>query len=290
VVAPRLGPVIEPPPSLWVLTGMSGAGKATALAALAGAGVDCTDNLPVGLLGEMAMLPRRRPAVAVIDARQGEAVQGAVIPAGTRILFLDARDEVLVRRQADSTVPHPCASAGSGRAAVDAERELLGDLRAEAEAVVDTSELGRRELAQAVLDVVRPGEGVAPDQLVCTVSSFGFKYGPQLDADWVVDTRFLINPFWEPELRPLTGLDDLVHEYVMANEDARELVDRLAALLGWMAGRATARGRTRVHVAVGCTGGRHRSVVVANALAEQLRGGGLAVVLRHRDVLRPDPR
>jgi RNase adapter protein RapZ len=278
-------------PRVWVVSGLSGAGKATAMAALARHGVDTVDNLPAALLDAYVGLPRRRPAAAVVDARDAEGLRALDRVAGASVLFLDARDEVLLRRLSESTAPHPVAGAGGIPAALAAERELLGGLRSIADVVIDTSDLTAEALAARVVEVVEPpvaGDGRAP--MVCTVSSFGFKYGPPLEADWVVDARFLRNPFWEPALRPLTGLDPAVRDFVWEQSVAREFVDRLVALLTWTLERAADAGRTRLHLGVGCTGGRHRSVVLACAVAERLAEEGVPVLLRHRDVERPDPR
>lgn len=272
---------------VWILTGLSGAGKATALAALEREGVRCIDNLPAELAASLG--DGDAPVVAVVDARQGEALRGFVPPAGMRVLFLDARDDVLVRRLADSTRPHPCAAEGTGPAAVAAERRLLEGMRAAADAVVDTSSLDAAECGRRVVAAILP-EGAAGSGFALTLSSFGFKYGPQPEADWVIDARLLSNPFWEPELRPLTGLDPAVRAHVLDHPPGAEFVDRLAVLLRWTVDHMAARHRVRLHVAVGCTGGRHRSVVVATELAGRLRGEGVAVTLRHRDVERPDPR
>jgi UPF0042 nucleotide-binding protein len=272
---------------VWILTGLSGAGKTTALAALERRGARCIDNLPVELAA--GLRGGRAPVVAVVDARQGEAVRGFVPADGARVLFLDARDEVLVRRLADSTRPHPCAGAGVGPAAVAAERRLLEGMRAAADVVVDSSALAPEELGARVVEAVLP-EGAGAAELLLTVSSFGFKYGPQPEADWVIDARLLHNPFWDPELRPLTGLDAAVRAAVLDHPPGAEFVDRLAGLLRWTVDGMAQRRRTRLHVAVGCTGGRHRSVVVACELAGRLRAEGVTVVLRHRDVERPDPR
>jgi RNase adapter protein RapZ len=275
------------PGQVWILSGLSGAGKATALAALERHGVRCIDNLPAELAG--ALRAGDGPVVAVVDARQGEALPGFVPAPGVRVLFLDARDEVLVRRLADSTRPHPCARAGIGLAAVTAERRVLEPLRAAADVVVDTSALDAAGLGVRVVATVAAPDGAAPD-VVLTLSSFGYKYGVQMEADWVVDARILRNPFWEPALRPLTGLDPAVRAHVLDHPPAPELLDRLSGLLRWTVEEMAGRRRTRLHVAVGCTGGRHRSVVVATELADRLRGEGVTVVLRHRDVERPDPR
>lgn len=280
----------DPLAPVWVVTGLSGAGKATALTALARAGVDTVDNLPATLLESFVGLTRERPAAAVVDARHADGLRALERVAGASVLFLDARDEVLLRRLSESTRPHPTAGAGSLPAAVAAERELLGGLRAIADVVVDTSDLTAEELGRRVVEAVGPPTAEGPGAMVCTVSSFGFKFGPPVEAEWVVDARFLRNPFWEPELRPLTGLDAPVHDFVWDQPAAREFVDRLAALLTWTLERAGEAGRSRLHLAVGCTGGRHRSVVLACEIAERLRAEGLSVVLRHRDVERPDPR
>jgi RNase adapter protein RapZ len=278
-------------PRVWVVTGMSGAGKATAIAALARHGVETVDNLPAALLDAYIGLPRERRAAVVVDARDAEGLRALDRVPDASVIFLDARDDVLVRRLSESTHPHPLGHAGNVPTAMSAERELLGGLRSIADVVVDTSELTPEELGQRVVEAVQPpGDGDARGAVVCTVSSFGFKYGPPVEADWVVDARFLRNPFWEPDLRPLTGLDEPVHAFVWEQPEAREFVDRLAGLLTWTLDRASDAGRKRLHLAVGCTGGRHRSVVLACELAGRLSKEGVPVVLRHRDVDRPDLR
>ena len=279
----------KPQHTPWILTGMSGAGKATALRALEAAGVSCVDNLPVALLTAFVAEPRSDPAVAVVDARRGDELDALDSLGGAAVVFLDAPDAVLVRRLADSSRPHPCAAAGTGQAAVSAERAKVAPLRAAADVVIDTGVLSDSDLSQRILEVVVP-ERHRGAAFRCTVSSFGFKYGSQLEADWVVDSRILPNPFWEPELRPLTGLDEPVRSFLLGKEESREFLERTAALLEWVIAAARRRGREALHVAVGCTGGRHRSVVIATELAAALAGDGVAVEVRHRDVHRPDPR
>lgn len=215
--------------SVWILTGMSGAGKATAAAALEAAGAEVVDNLSPDLVGAWAARGHDGAAVAVVDARSGEALRGWVPAPPLRTLFLSAAGPVLLRRLAESVRPHPCAGAGGPVAAMALEADLLSDLRGAADVVVDTGELAPAELARRVRELVIPG-GAEP-ALRITVSSFGYKYGAQPEADWVVDVRFLRNPFWDPELRPLTGLDAPVREHVLADPRAAELQRRLAQLL-----------------------------------------------------------
>ena len=283
-------PHAEGPPLVWFMSGMSGAGKATALRALEASDVECVDNLPVDLMNGFSALPQAGIRVGVIDARQHEHLEGFEAIPATRVLFLDARDDVLVRRLADSTRPHPCADHGRGLGAVQAERALLEPVRAAADVVIDTSDLTPQDLAQRVLAIVVPDGDGSRASIRLTVSSFGFKYGPQLDCDWVVDVRMMANPFWVPELRPLTGLDQPVREFVMQQHEAKELLHRLHQLLHWSVPLYQDHRRRFLHVALGCTGGRHRSVVLAEALARQLQDNSLDVDVWHRDVARPDPR
>ncbi len=279
-----------PPPAVWFLTGMSGAGKQAALDALVGLGVDCVDNLPVDLMDGFAVVPRTAPAVAVVDARAGSALARITrMPPGVRVIFLDAADDVLVRRLSESTRRHPCREAGNAPAQVAAERGLLTPLRAAADVVIDTSALTPADLADRIGEMVLP-DGAAAAAFRCVVSSFGYKHGPQTEADWVIDVRFLPNPFWNPELRPMTGLDAPVSAFVLDASETKEFLEQVGGLLAWVVDQSERRHRTSLHIAVGCTGGRHRSVAVSEALAARLRSAGVDVVTRHRDVQRPDPR
>jgi UPF0042 nucleotide-binding protein len=279
--------VVEARPAVWILTGPSGAGKLSAVLALEEAGVEYVDNLPVDLIEGFVALPRERTAVAVIDARQGDALRRFDGVPGVAVLFLDARDDVLLRRIGERKRPHP-AGRGKGRDAVNAERAVLAPLRAGADVVIDTSDLSPEQLRERVRELVATDRDTR--RLTCTVSSFGYKYGPQLEADWVIDSRLMANPFWVPELRSLTGLDASVREFVMNQQEARRLLHDLTPLISWAAERCTDHRRFYLHVAIGCTGGRHRSVVLAEGLAERLRHHDLEVEVRHRDVERPDHR
>lgn len=272
----------------WLLTGMSGAGKATALAALEAAGVMATDNLSPALLDAWADQVRERPAVAVVDARQGTALTGLVPPAGVRVLYLDAADAILLRRLGESTRRHPGAESGTLLNAIRRERELLAGLRAAADAVIDTTDSDPAQLAARAVELVAPGAPPATFHLV--ISSFGYKFGIELEADWVIDVRFLRNPFWELELRAQTGRDEPVRRYVLDDPRAPELCDRLVGLLSWTVAGYARHRRRLLHVAVGCTGGRHRSVVIAEELSRRLAAEGVRMSVRHRDMARPDPR
>lgn len=276
-------------PDVWVITGLSGAGKATALAALERDGIDCVDNLAVDVLEAYSTLPRSRASAAVVDARQRDALARFAAPRGVRVLFLDARDDVLVLRLAATTRPHPCAELGRGREAIAAERALLAPMRAAADVVIDTSELRSEDLADRVAAIVI-GTRDSPGAVNVALSSFGFKYGLPLDVEWVVDARVVRNPFWVPDLRPRTGLDSSVRDYVLEDPVAGGLIDRVHDLLTWSVRHYGERGREFLHFAAGCTGGRHRSVVVVEALGARLRDDGLAVTVFHRDVDKPDPR
>jgi len=271
----------------WIITGMSGAGKATALRVMERRGYTCVDNLPAHLLGRVEANGTAGVAV-VIDARQPDGFADARDGDARRVIFLDARDDVLAKRLSESIRPHPLATAGGTQAAISAERALLEPWRGAADVVIDTSLLTDEQLRDRLAEVV--GGAASTSAMVCTVSSFGFKFGPQIEADWVIDARFLRNPFWDPALRPMTGEDPAVADYIFAEPPAPEFVERTSALLGWVVAQAEAHGRVRLHVAIGCTGGRHRSVAVATRVAEQLRAGGVDVVLRHRDIDHPDPR
>jgi len=272
---------------VWILTGPSGAGKATAARALRDAGLEVVDNLPVDLLEGFVALPREREALAVIDARSGPALQRFESVPGSRVLFLDARDDVLVKRICESSRPHP-AERGKGQEAVTAERALLAPLRAAADLTIDTSDLSPDQLQVRVRELGVDATRV--QTLLCTVSSFGYKFGPQLEADWVFDSRLMANPFWDPELRALTGLDRAVHDFVLDQPEARHLLHQAEPLLLWAAERYGNHRRFYLHAAFGCTGGRHRSVVLAEELAVRLRAHDIAVEVHHRDVARVDAR
>jgi UPF0042 nucleotide-binding protein len=199
------------------------------------------------------------------------------------VVFLDATDEALVRRFESVRRPHPLQGSGRLLDGIQRERALLGELRSEADVILDTSGLNVHQLAAKAMSLFA-GDGAA--QLRLAVMSFGFKYGVPLDADFVHDLRFLPNPFWVPELRPLTGRDEAVAEFVLSQPGAKEFVDDVVHLMDSVVKGFIREGRRYVTLAVGCTGGKHRSVAIAEQLAERLRTDTVDTFLVHRDLGR----
>lgn len=284
------------PGELLVITGMSGAGRSTAGKVLEDVGWYVVDNLPPQLISSLVDLTTSagpdvaRLAVSV-DVR-GRSFFSALRAAlaeldrrgvGHRLLFLDAVDEALVRRFESVRRPHPLQGEGRMLDGIARERELMRELRANADTVIDTSHLNVHQLAAKVAQAFGQEAGPA---LRVTVMSFGFKYGLPLDADHVADVRFLPNPFWVPELRPRTGLDDAVRDFVLAQEGAEGFLKSYAATLAPLLPGYVRENKRYLTVAVGCTGGKHRSVAVTEALAQQLRAPDVHVSTVHRDLGR----
>ncbi len=285
-----------------IITGMSGAGRSTAANVLEDLGWLVVDNLPPQLLSALADLRdearERNPDAAmqqvavVVDVRSRGwfgTLSEAITAARDRgqhpsLVFLDATDEALVRRFESVRRPHPLQGDGRLLDGIQLERTMLVDLRSSADVVIDTSGLNVHQLT-AKLSSLFAGDRRA--QLRIAVMSFGFKYGLPLDADVVFDMRFLPNPFWVPELRPLTGRDEPVAAFVMAQPGAEEFLDRASDLLATMIEGYVREGRRYVTVAVGCTGGKHRSVATAEALSTRLaRIDRVDTFVVHRDLGR----
>jgi len=278
-----------------ILTGVSGSGKSTALRALEDAGWYCVDNLPVVLLDKLVELSQQAggqvPRLAlVVDARDVRFLPEAprsieeVRRLGTRVdvLFLDASDESLVRRYSETRRRHPMAGeGGSVPEGIAAERRALDPLKAMAGEVLDTTEMNVHDLKRFVHS--RFAEGSAA-RLGVTVVSFGFRNGIPAHADMVLDVRFLPNPYFVPELRPQAGTDKPVSDFVLGQPDAQAFLQRLADFGAFLLPRYAAEGKSYLTLAIGCTGGRHRSVAIAEELARRLRQGGTAVRVWHRDV------
>ena len=280
---------------LVILTGVSGSWKSTALRALEDAGFYCVDNLPIVLLEKLLQLSGRTAGevssiAAVVDARDVRFLSEAPriiaelrgLGADLTVLFLDASDESLVRRYSETRRRHPLSgSAGTVEEGIAAERQALAGLRAVADEVVDTSSLNVHDLKRLVGRRFTTGEGA---KLGVTVVSFGFRYGLPAHADLVLDVRFLPNPYFVPELRARLGTDPEVRDFVLSQPDAQAFLDRLYDFGGFLLPRYKAEGKSYLTIAIGCTGGKHRSVAIAGELARRLEGAGQSVRLWHRDV------
>ncbi|MGW6132222.1 RNase adapter RapZ [Cellulomonas sp. NPDC055163] len=283
-------------PQVLIITGMSGAGRTRAAAVLEDLDWYVVDNLPaqmlvhlVGLVAKGGPGGGQQRIAAVVDVRTREffadlaQVLAGLKATGTdyRILFLDSSDEVLVRRFEQVRRPHPLQGDGRILDGIAAERALLADIRERADVLIDTSELSVHDLAREVRAGVT-GDG--EDVLRVNVVSFGFKYGLPLDADHVVDVRFLANPYWITELRHLTGRDEPVRDYVLGLPGATDFVDRYASALEPVLAGYLHEEKRYVTIAVGCTGGKHRSVAISDALARRLRERGQRVTVTARDL------
>jgi UPF0042 nucleotide-binding protein len=281
---------------LVVITGLSGAGRSTAAKCLEDLGWFVVDNLPPSLVGTMVELAARSQGsvdkiAVVVDVRSRgftSDVTGSLDELDrpglrVRVLFLEAADEALVRRFDGVRRPHPLQADGTLTDGIARERELLRDLRGDADLVLDTSTLNVHELRAKI--VAAFGDKTATS-LHATVVSFGYKYGLPVDADVVVDCRLLPNPHWVAELRPHTGLDEDVRDYVLAQEGAQDFIDEWATLLRRYEHGYLREGKHFATIAVGCTGGKHRSVVIAEQLAERLQLDGVDVRVVHRDLGR----
>lgn len=280
---------------LLIITGMSGAGRSRAAAALEDLDWYVVDNLPPRLLITLATMMRAGAGIsrlaAVVDVRSGEffnemvSVIDQIRQTGMeyRIIYLEASDAELVRRYETVRRPHPLQGDGRMLDGIASERALLQALKNRADVVIDTTELSVHDLARRIRDLI---DGDAGARLHLTVMSFGFKYGLPLDADHVVDVRFLANPYWVTELRHLTGHDDEVKSYVLSLPGATEFVDRYVAAIEPVLGRYADELKPYVTIAVGCTGGKHRSVAISEEIAARLRLSGYAVRAVHRDLGR----
>ena len=285
------------PPEVTVVTGMSGAGRSTAAKVLEDLGWFVVDNLPPALIPTMLELGGRSqggvPRIAVVvDVRSGEFFADLSAALDTlaahgrtpRLIYLEASDAALVRRFESVRRMHPLQGDGRILDGIAAERALVEDLRAAADVVIDTTELNVHELREKVEQAfLAEGE---QSRLHATVVSFGFKYGLPVDADLVVDVRFLPNPHWVPELRPLTGLDPAVSGHVLGDRQAQELMDRYAEVLRVIVPGYLREGKRYLTLAVGCTGGKHRSVAIAEEVARRLRAAGIDCQVEHRDLGR----
>lgn len=280
-------------PQVLVLTGMSGAGRSTAAKVLEDLGFTVIDNLPpqliVGAVDHHQVTEGRRRVALVIDSRGGlpvDAIRGAITDLEqqgirTRLLFLDAEDQIIIRRYEENRRPHPLRK-GSLDEAITAERALLDPLREESDTVIDTTDLNVHELRDRIIDQFSEGSPQRPMRV--SVTSFGFKHGTPRDTDLLFDVRFLPNPHWVPELRPYRGTDAPVSDYVLASDDARGFLQRVEDLLEFVIPRFAAEGKSYLTIGIGCTGGHHRSVALAEELGRWLSDQSIDALVRHRDI------
>ena len=281
-----------------IISGLSGAGKSKAASFMEDMGFFCVDNLPAPLIPKFAELGMAGTGeydrvVLVTDVRSGtnfsalfqslEALKGMKCP--YRILYMDASDDVIIKRYKETRRSHPLAEeCDSLEGAIALERRMLAPLRERAEFVVDTSDLSTAKLRGELLRLF--GRGSQEGAMTVSVTSFGFKHGLPREADLVFDVRFLPNPYYVQELRPRTGLDDGVRDYVFSGGAAGEFLEKLQDPVGFLLPKYVEEGKTALVVAVGCTGGHHRSVAIAHALAAYIRGRGYPVTESHRDLGR----
>jgi len=287
---------VKPALELVIVTGLSGSGKSTAIRGLEDLGFYCIDNLPVALiprfvdLWESSREEVRRVALGV-DVRERHFLdevpqvfqQLRARGVAVHTLYLEASDDVLVRRFSETRRPHPAAAGGLPADGIRREREKLRALRELADRILDTSALTVHELRDALRDLVERPEA---DRMTLSLVSFGYKHGLPSDADLAFDCRFLPNPFFVEELSPRSGLDPAVADYVLAREEAQEFLQRITELLDFALPRYQREGKSYLTIALGCTGGRHRSIVLVEELRRRLTAQGYHVVVRHRDADR----
>ena len=284
------------PLDVTVVTGMSGAGRSATADVLEDLGFFVIDNLPPALIPKVAELGRDRQGsrfALVVDTRAGEYLpdlESALAElretgARTRVLFLDAADEVLVRRFDETRRRHPVAESHRVSEGIARERELLEEIKGQADIVIDTSELNVHELRDRLREIIgEPAD--MPSGLQINVVSFGYKHGLPLDVDLVFDCRFLPNPHWIESLRPLPGTDAKVRRYVMKQEETQAFLEELSNLFELLLPAYVREGKSYLSIGVGCTGGRHRSVVIAAEIARLLERLGFSARVHHRDLER----
>ncbi len=279
-------------PELVIITGMSGSGKASVLKAFEDLGYYCVDNLPVELIPRVVELAMQsgeiRRTALVVDVREGskfERLPGILqsmrrmIP--TKVVYLEASDAVLLRRFSETRRPHPLGTDAPVKSALKTERRHLGAIRALADLVIDTSKFNVHELRAHITERFR--EQSSENSILVSCVSFGFRHGVPEDADLVFDVRFLPNPHFVPEFRPLTGRDPRVAKYIRSFPQTKEFIRRISDLLIYLLPHYIHEGKSYLTIAFGCTGGQHRSVMIAEDVAKRLRGADYRVKVVHRD-------
>ncbi|SKA21944.1 UPF0042 nucleotide-binding protein [Trichlorobacter thiogenes] len=278
-----------------VITGMSGSGKSTAVRALEDEGFYCIDNLPVRLFRQFVELIEKsgetfKGVVLVTDIRGRDLSTGIVesfrdlrsVGHELEVLFFDASDEVLIRRFAETRRRHPADEHCTVPEGIRIERERLAALRQNATLVIDTSEFNVHQLKEQVIRVIKGEQGSS--HFTVEVVSFGFRYGVPLDANLVMDVRFLPNPHFVSELRPYSGLEPQVRDFVLGQQETKAFLDQFLSLLQFLIPAYRREGKSYLTIAIGCTGGRHRSVAITQAAAARFESLGLKVRISHRDI------
>lgn len=279
-----------------IVTGLSGAGKTQATRNLEDLGYFCVDNLPPTLIPKFAEACSQshgkiEKIALVMDIRGGKFFDGVAESLKYlsdneykyEILFLDALDEVLVKRFKESRRKHPLAPDGRVIKGISLERNRLRELKDRADIIIDTSKLEIKDL-RAKINGIYGEEGQLERELAITVLSFGFKYGIPVDSDLVFDVRFIQNPFYIPELKKFSGKDDKVRDFVMSHDETKGFIERLDDMLNFLIPNYEKEGKRQLIVSIGCTGGRHRSVAIANEIYERLSKEGRSVTVEHRDI------
>ncbi len=295
----RAASIVVPPaarrPELVIITGISGSGKATVLKAFEDLGYYCVDNLPIDLITRFAELVKHSSeierAALVVDVREGERLER--LPEmlkdirkllRTSVVYLDASDEVLLRRYSETRRPHPLGTSSPVKASLAAERKRLRPIAALADVVIDTTKFNVHELRQHIVERFH-GQGTDKSILVSCVS-FGYRHGVPEEADLVFDVRFLPNPHFVPEFRPFTGRHPKVAKYIRSFPQTREFINRISELLIYLLPHYIEEGKSYLTIAFGCTGGQHRSVMITEEVARRLKKAGYNVKAIHRDCPR----
>lgn len=285
---------------IFIITGLSGSGKSTAVAALEDAGFYCVDNMPVDLLPKFLEMPIEHDSqiagiALVMDLRERgflskyKAVFDKLRQNGYyfEILFLEAEEEILVQRYSETRRQHPLSTGKSLLAGIREEKKQLQELRSAADLVINTSKLNVHQLKSKILDIAQKSKNIVPMRI--NVISFGFKYGIPYDADLIMDVRFMANPYFNPDLKELDGETQEIKEFVLGHEDTHVFLGKYLDLLDYLIPLYEKEGKAYLTIAFGCTGGRHRSVAIARAIYEHINAMGKTVELNHRDRDRDQP-
>jgi len=285
-----------------LITGMSGAGKSQAIAALEDLGYFCVDNLPPNLLlkfieGLILSKGNITKVAFVVDIRGeiffpqlADNLNQLKVITDCQVIYLEASNEALVRRYKETRRRHPLA--GESETVLESiitERKKMEEIRGCADLIIDTSDLSPRQLNEYMVGNFSSAEAIK-EELSVSIISFGYKYGLPIDADLLMDVRFLPNPYYDLKMRPLTGLEKKVRDFVLKSDPTREFLRRYTALLRFLMPNYLNEGKKHLSIAIGCTGGRHRSVVIAENIAKRLKAEGYHINLSHRDIKKADPK